>query len=428
MAVKAITKQGGEQREKRAKSIAAMGLVNREGDRFKVSTPSLRGKQTAYEVWRDAAGKVRCSCLEFEEASAEDSSFRCEHILAVKFAVLAKTSEAVVNKNVTTEAKPAPQTPVEVSAETSNSNKQTTQNVTEAGEKSAPAEQQLQSLETKNINGQDILSTNKPRIEKVRPQVRLVSETPALTDNTEDKEFEMQKVQAAEVMPNDSETRNSNVLEFSSTLRALRENVNPDLVKQREGWKDRNGNVHMVDYVEWHTVADILDENAPNWSHTIRDIKEIGSFIAVTAAITIDGVTREGVGTGEIDSEMGIKKAEHDALKRAAVKFGIARDLYRRESEVIEREGSTNPPNNDGGFPANPIARSISDLITSKQLGMIRAITREMTIDANDECQKVMKCTIDELSKRAASSFIQHLQTAQSDAQNAAPANARRAV
>ena len=46
-----------EKREKRAKSIAAMGLVNREGDKFVVSTPSLRGRQTRYEVWRDEDGK-----------------------------------------------------------------------------------------------------------------------------------------------------------------------------------------------------------------------------------------------------------------------------------------------------------------------------------------------------------------------------------
>ena len=47
-------------REKRAKSIAAMGLVNREEDFFRVSTPSLRGRQTSYEVRRDEDGKIIC--------------------------------------------------------------------------------------------------------------------------------------------------------------------------------------------------------------------------------------------------------------------------------------------------------------------------------------------------------------------------------
>src|ERR687893_1342043 len=80
-------------RDKRAQGIAAMGLVNREGDRFRVTTPSLRGKRTSYEVWRDETGRVRCSCLEFEEMSAGDATFRCEHILAVKHALVARTSE-----------------------------------------------------------------------------------------------------------------------------------------------------------------------------------------------------------------------------------------------------------------------------------------------------------------------------------------------
>src|SRR5687768_10125523 len=89
-----------------------------------------------------------------------------------------------------------------------------------------------------------------------------------------------------------------NVLDFGDTLRELRKNVDPSLVRKREGWRDRNGNVQMVDYVEWHTVADILDETAPNWGHAIKDIRQIGDIMTVTVAITIDGITREGIGTG----------------------------------------------------------------------------------------------------------------------------------
>src|SRR5687768_9032485 len=162
----------------------------------------------------------------------------------------------------------------------------------------------------------------------------------------------------------------SNVLEFSATLRELRKHVEPHLVKQREGWRDSNGNVQFVDYVEWHTVADILDETAPNWSHTVKDIRQIGDIMTVIVAITIDGVTREGIGTGLAQSEMGIKKAEHDALKRAAVKFGIARELYKKESDAIEREGSTTANGSSDGFPSEPVARSLGELVTARQLGM----------------------------------------------------------
>src|SRR2546423_5702862 len=200
----------------------------------------------------------------------------------------------------------------------------------------------------------------------------------------------------------------SNVLDFSSTLRELRKTVDPTLIRQRAGRRDRNGNIHMVEYVEWHTVADILDEHAPNWGHTVKDIRPIGDIVAVTVAITIDGVPREGVGTGKTASETGIKKAEHDALKRAAVKFGIARELYKREFESIELD--------ENGIPAeprqtdDPVAKSLGDMITSKQLAMIRGLAREANVDAEAECSQTVHCTIDELSKRAASDLIEHLQ------------------
>jgi hypothetical protein len=203
----------------------------------------------------------------------------------------------------------------------------------------------------------------------------------------------------------------SNVLDFSTTLQELRKTVDPNLIRQRAGRRDRNGNIHMVEYVEWHTVADILDEHAPNWGHTVKDIRPIGDIVTVTVAITIDGVTREGVGTGKTASETGIKKAEHDALKRAAVKFGIARELYKREFESIEQD--------ENGVPAearpagDPIAKSLGDMITSKQLAMIRGLAREANVDAEAECSQTMHCSIDELSKRAASDLIEHLQNLQ---------------
>lgn len=194
------------------------------------------------------------------------------------------------------------------------------------------------------------------------------------------------------------------------TIQALKGKIDPKLIKQREGWKDRQGNVKMVDYIEWHTACEILDDNCPDWTHTVKDIKQIGEIVIVTVAITVEGVTREGVGTGTSESELGIKKAEHDALKRAAVKFGVGRELYKKESEIYETQGSHS---SNGGVPANPIAKSLSDLVTAKQLGMIRAIAREIGVDADEECQSLMQCKTDEMSKKAASAMIQHLQDMQ---------------
>jgi len=201
----------------------------------------------------------------------------------------------------------------------------------------------------------------------------------------------------------------TNVLDFSGTLRELRKHVDPNLVRQREGWRDRNGNVRTVDYIEWHTVADILDETAPNWAHSVKDIRVFGDLIAVTVAITIDGVTREGIGTGLTGSEMGIKKAEHDALKRAAVKFGIARDLYKKEFDTFDQTETPDAVPEKLQFPSDPIAKTISDMVTTKQLGMIRSICREHELEPDQECMATMNCKVNELSRKAASSLIDHL-------------------
>jgi hypothetical protein len=405
-------------RDKRAQGIAAMGLVTREGDHFRVATPTLRGRKASYEVWRDDTGRVRCSCLEFEEQASEDAAFRCEHILAVKHSLLAKNTEAVTKQQTEPTATGQPAAVAEAAAATPNTN-------------TNASEERETSRETEEPVAVPARSEREPdeREEADSPESKPVSKFRSLAPHTNNKEQEMSKKQNAPAYAPETEFEANEAAEisapvvplaFTNTLRTLKQHVDPNLVKSREGWRDRQGNTHMVEYIEWHTVADILDRVTPTWSHAVRNIVAIGDMVAVTAAITIDGVTREGVGTGTADSEMGIKKAEHDALKRAAVKFGIARELYQRESDVIEKEGAATP----AAFPRDPLAKSMADLVTPKQLGMIRALAREAGVDVEEECQSVLRCKTEELSKRAASSFIDHLK---GSGQEAATGTMRRA-
>jgi hypothetical protein len=195
---------------------------------------------------------------------------------------------------------------------------------------------------------------------------------------------------------------------FSSLLKRLREGVSRKEIKRREGWRDRNGQTHYVEYVEWHTVANLLDRIVPAWSHAVRNIVQIGDFVAATAAITINGVTREGVGTGAADSETGIKKAEHDALKRAAVKFGVARDLYRDE------DGTNDSSKRVGNYaqaspPRDPIAKNLASLITPNQLALINKLAKRLKLDPEVACQEMYKANLNEISRRAASALIEHL-------------------
>jgi hypothetical protein len=345
------------QREKRAQSLAAMGLVTREGPRYLV-TASARGWQESYEIKRDENGRVCCSCAEFERMSADARTFRCEHILAVKYSLAMNEEEKVENKE-------------EMKAENQKEER-------------------------------DMTSEEKERAQFIR-----VESEPNPPDHSSQEN--QKQPQTAQVVP----------FAFVNLLRALRQPIDPWLIKTREGWTDRQGNVHWVEYIEWHTVADILDRVAPNWSHAVRNITQIGDMVAVTAAITIDGVTREGIGTGSAESETGIKKAEHDALKRAAVKFGIARELYRRESEVIEEDGAIAP-----NILRDPRPKTLGDLVTPKQLWMIRSLGRKIGCEVEQECQSLMQCGLEEISKRAASSFIDYLKRRQPENQ---PEELRRA-
>ncbi len=123
--------------------------------------------------------------------------------------------------------------------------------------------------------------------------------------NSEGEDKEITQSAKTEIVTDPAQTAQVLPLAFANLLRALRQPIDPRLIKTREGWTDRQGQIHWVEYIEWHTVADILDRVAPGWSHAVRNITQVGDLVAVTASITIDGITREGIGTGTAESETG---------------------------------------------------------------------------------------------------------------------------
>src|ERR1051325_8649241 len=165
---------------------------------------------------------------------------------------------------------------------------------------------------------------------------------------------------------------------FEAILAALSEPLPESVIRQRVGWTDSSGEERWVDYIDWHTAADILDQACPDWSHEVRDITVIGELVAVTAAITIKGVTRCGVGVDSASDERGIKGAEHDALKRAAVKFGLARELYSRGQK---KKKTTSAATNRQKAPRE------NDEVTEKQLSAIYAIAKAKSLD--DQLQSI---------------------------------------
>jgi len=185
--------------------------------------------------------------------------------------------------------------------------------------------------------------------------------------------------------------------EIETILSALSQPLPEAAIRQRVGWRDAAGREHLIDYIDWHTAADILDDVCPDWSHEVRDIAVIGDLVAVTAAITIKGITRCGIGVDSALDERGIKGAEHDALKRAAIKFGLARSLYRGAagkrltSLAAEKKSQQDDP------------------VSEKQLSAIYAIAKAKQLDAQLESLALFQCEPEQLRRNAASALIDHL-------------------
>ncbi|MEO6390805.1 MAG: SWIM zinc finger family protein [Pyrinomonadaceae bacterium] len=107
----------------------------------------------------------------------------------------------------------------------------------------------------------------------------------------------------------------------------------------------------------------------------------------------------------------------------AVKQSGLMETSMRRSTPATgglnQRPGAVTPANSEpksGGptglrryFAGDPYAQSMSDLVTSRQLGFIRLLAREAGVDAEMECRDVMNCFSTDLARSAASAFIEYL-------------------
>jgi hypothetical protein len=99
----------------------------------------------------------------------------------------------------------------------------------------------------------------------------------------------------------------------------------------------------FVAYVDANTVRERLDSVVPGeWDLTLELLptgsSEAGdeATFSFKARLQVLGVIREDVGTGR-----DYKSAATDAFKRAAVRFGIAHELYAYEANWVEVDGES---------------------------------------------------------------------------------------
>lgn len=111
---------------------------------------------------------------------------------------------------------------------------------------------------------------------------------------------------------------------MTDTWNILAAPIPPEHISQREGHHGK-----MLDYIDRPVVWQRLDEAAQGeWTVEFQplalraDAKD-GEPYAMLCTLAVNGVRREGVGQGA-----DWKEAETDAFKRAAVHFGVGRQLY----------------------------------------------------------------------------------------------------
>jgi hypothetical protein len=97
----------------------------------------------------------------------------------------------------------------------------------------------------------------------------------------------------------------------------------------------------FVAYVEANTVRERLDAVVPGeWDLTLTPLPQLvnepagDGTCSFKARLQVLGVVREDVGTGR-----DYKQAATDAFKRAAVRFGIAHELYSYGQNWVELDG-----------------------------------------------------------------------------------------
>lgn len=95
----------------------------------------------------------------------------------------------------------------------------------------------------------------------------------------------------------------------------------------------------LVGYIDSRTAMEALDALDPNWSSKMEPITLSGEH-GIRCTLIVNGVAREDVGVAS--NTEPLKGAFSDALKRAAVHFGVGRELYELPKIAVECEIGNN--------------------------------------------------------------------------------------
>ena len=136
---------------------------------------------------------------------------------------------------------------------------------------------------------------------------------------------------------------------LGEVLKALDTPTPANEMKYRVGnvYDKQNGKATVLSYIDSRFVQDKLDSIVGKecWSNSFFEVK---GALFCTITITVDGET---VSKTDCGSESDIEKAKgeaSDAFKRAAVMFGIGRDLYSADALFADLESKGTWTDNEG--------------------------------------------------------------------------------
>lgn len=144
-----------------------------------------------------------------------------------------------------------------------------------------------------------------------------------------------------------------------------------------------------LDYVGHAAVTHRFLEVDPhwNWEPLAKDPSGLPLFDksgGLWIKLTICGVTRMGYGNAETSQykEVGAREKEviGDALRNAAMRFGVALDLWHKgdlfmNEEQQQQENKSNPPKQQEKPPAN--SRASVNYVTDARIKLLYAVTKE---------------------------------------------------
>ena len=128
---------------------------------------------------------------------------------------------------------------------------------------------------------------------------------------------------------------------LSEILNKLKQPVPPHFIKQKPVFA-KKVKQKDVDFISWYDLCDLLDErcglNGWQWS---QNVTQVGNRVVVEGTLTIIGedtqLSKSSQGNEEIEAFIMygdcVSNSEAMALRRCCAKFGIARDLWRKEDE-----------------------------------------------------------------------------------------------